>query len=53
MGAKVFTTNNISQGWDGKFKGIDQPMGGYVWMLSLIDENNISTTKKGTVLLIR
>ncbi len=32
-GEKVFTSNNINKGWDGKRKGILQPNGLYVWFI--------------------
>ncbi|MBS1600445.1 MAG: gliding motility-associated C-terminal domain-containing protein [Bacteroidetes bacterium] len=52
-GQKVFETNNISQGWNGTFAGLDQPVGGYVWFISLLDNSNTKQSASGTVILIR
>ncbi len=52
-GQKVFETINIGAGWDGTLKGITQPSGTYVWIISFTDTQNTKQTLNGTVVLIR
>ncbi len=40
-------------GWDGKFKGVEQITGGYVYMLDATCEKGELLSKKGSFLLIR
>lgn len=52
-GQKVFETNNRFQGWDGRFKGVVQPMDVYAYTLSVEFTDGRKTTKKGDLTLIR
>lgn len=52
-GQKVFETNNRNQGWDGKVKGVVQPMDVYVYTLSIEFFDGTKATKKGDITLIR
>jgi gliding motility-associated-like protein len=52
-GQKVFETNNRLQGWDGKVKGVVQPMDVYAYTLSLEFFDGQKLTKKGDITLIR
>jgi gliding motility-associated-like protein len=52
-GQKVFETNNRFQGWDGRVKGVVQPMDVYVYTLSVEYFDGTKTTKKGDITLIR
>ncbi|MCX6316079.1 MAG: PKD domain-containing protein [Bacteroidetes bacterium] len=52
-GQKVFETNNKLQGWDGKVKGVVQPMDVYAYTLSVEFSDGQKTTKKGDITLIR
>lgn len=52
-GQKVFETNNRFQGWDGKLKGVVQPMDVYAYTLSVEFFDGVKTTKKGDITLIR
>ena len=52
-GQKVFETNNRFQGWDGKVKGVVQPMDVYAYTLSIEFSDGAKTTKKGDITLIR
>jgi gliding motility-associated-like protein len=60
-GELVFSSDSfiemLNQGWDGKFNGVDQPAGVYVWTLegTLLDGSPISNLNKttGTILLRR
>ena len=53
FGEKVFETNDMTNGWNGTFGGVQQPMGTFVWMASLTDKDGMVKTAKGTVVLIR
>ncbi|MEN9548553.1 MAG: hypothetical protein RIR12_1144 [Bacteroidota bacterium] len=52
-GQKVFETNNQKQGWDGKLKGVVQPMDVYAYTLSVDFSDGKKYTKKGDLTLIR
>ncbi|MEO6832133.1 MAG: gliding motility-associated C-terminal domain-containing protein, partial [Chitinophagaceae bacterium] len=52
-GQEVFSTNDINQGWDGKWKGIDQPMGTYEYLIRLANVDGKAEVYKGDVTLIR
>jgi gliding motility-associated-like protein len=52
-GQVVFETSRFMQGWDGKFKGLQQPNGNYVWILKGKDSRGKSIEMKGSILLIR
>lgn len=52
-GQKVFETENRSQGWDGKVKGVVQPMDVYAYTLDVEFFDGKKTTKKGDITLIR
>ncbi|HTJ14320.1 MAG TPA: PKD domain-containing protein [Dinghuibacter sp.] len=57
-GTLVFERHNIplndpSTAWDGTFAGADQPVGAYVYELTLICDTGETFTRKGTVLLER
>ncbi len=53
FGQQLFSTKDISVGWDGRFKGLPQLGGAYVWQISFIDTDGSSKTLQGTVMLIR
>ena len=52
-GKSLFSTKNITEGWDGYFKGTIQPSGAYVWMLKATDYEGKVYELKGTSVLIR
>jgi len=52
-GQKVFETNDVNIGWDGKFKGVVQPMDAYAYTLSVEFFDGKKATKKGDITLIR
>lgn len=52
-GQVLFSTTTLHNGWDGRFKGIEQDNGAYVWMAEGITTDGQKITKKGTVMLIR
>ena len=52
-GQMLFETNSISRGWDGKFKGIAQPVDVYVYTADLTFSDGTSATRSGSVTLLR
>ena len=52
-GQEVFNSHDIRKGWSGKFKGIDQPIGGYVYLLKTRTLDGKENLKKGSISLIR
>ncbi len=52
-GQLVFSTTNAEVGWDGFFKGKQQPAGTYVWSVEGVDYLGKVIQLKGTVILIR
>ncbi len=48
-----FNINDKSAGWDGRFKGIEQPAGVYVFMIDADCDTGEPLSFKGTVTLIR
>jgi gliding motility-associated-like protein len=53
-GKLLFETTDKNQGWDGTYKGVIQPQGTYVWIISY-QQSDIPDKQllKGSVLLIR
>lgn len=49
----MFNSTTLYQGWDGKFSGVLQPSGVYVYMAEGVDKNGNKITKKGTITLIK
>ena len=52
-GQKVFETNDKNIGWDGKYKGVLQPMDVYAYTLDVEFFDGTKTIKKGDITLIR
>ena len=53
-GEKVFQTDNIDKGWDGRIKEYKQaPLGTYTWIAIFKDKNGVLHEEAGTVTLIR
>jgi gliding motility-associated-like protein len=53
-GEKVFTTTNIaSRGWDGKYGGKQQPIGTFVYQISVVFKNAERKSYTGNVTLLR
>ena len=52
-GQKVFETNDKNTGWDGKYKGVIQPMDVYAYTLDVEFFDGTKTIKKGDISLIR
>ncbi len=52
-GEMLFESNDATIGWDGKYKGEDQPVSVYVWVLEVEIYNNRVVKKSGDVTLLR
>jgi gliding motility-associated-like protein len=52
-GEEVFSSKQIEQSWDGRWKGQPQPGGVYIWMAQGKDLNGVVVKDKGTITLIR
>ena len=53
-GENIFTTNAVDgRGWDGKYNGIDQPLGVFVYIINAEFMNNVKKEFKGNVTLLR
>jgi gliding motility-associated-like protein len=53
FGQKVFESNSIKFGWDGKYNGVVQPMDVYAYVLDVEFTDGTRATKKGDITLIR
>lgn len=52
-GEKVFETTNQTTGWDGSYKGKQQPSGVYIYVLKMTLLNGTKSEMKGSINLIR
>lgn len=52
-GERVFTSEDFSKGWDGRYKDKLAPMDTYNWLLKVTDKDGNQETRKGDVILIR
>lgn len=52
-GQLIYSSRNISEGWDGSRNGQPQPAGTYIWMIKGADYLGKAHSEKGTVVLIR
>lgn len=52
-GEMVYSSPDTKIGWDGKYKGVDQNTGTFVWMAKATDYTGKTVFLKGTVSLIR
>ncbi len=53
FGNKVFESNNLSEGWDGTYKGTIQNTSVFVFMLEVTFFNGKTLTKSGDISIIR
>ncbi len=54
FGQLIFTTTDINgRGWDGKFNGVEQPAGGYVYQVDIYFGQRPAERYKGSVTLMR
>jgi gliding motility-associated-like protein len=52
-GQPIFFTRDIKQGWDGRYKGAEQPAGAYVWSIEYRDIKGNFFRDRGVITLIR
>ena len=52
-GEKIFTTNDPTKGWDGKYQGKDAQVGNYVYHVEYINGTGEFTEKTDLVSLVR
>ncbi len=52
-GEQMFDSFDLTEGWDGSFKGNSVPEGTYVYRISYSDSDNIKHQKHGTITLVR
>lgn len=52
-GELMFTTENITEGWDGNVKGKAMPEGTYAFIANITDTTGKRYTRSGSVLLLR
>jgi gliding motility-associated-like protein len=52
-GELIFSTTNIDDGWDGTFRGNDQPEGTYAFVANIRDLAGQSYSRSGSVVLLR
>jgi gliding motility-associated-like protein len=52
-GAKVFETNDVNEGWDGKYKGVDQESGIYNYIVRVLSYDDKIRETKGAFELIK
>jgi len=52
-GQLIFETNDQLQGWDGKFKEVEQPVGVFVWVVEVEMINGKKIKETGDVTLLR
>ncbi|RZK18090.1 MAG: gliding motility-associated C-terminal domain-containing protein, partial [Pedobacter sp.] len=52
-GQLLFQSDNVANGWDGTFRGVNQPIGVYVYMVEAQLTDGTTVIRKGTVTLLR
>ena len=52
-GTEVFLTSDLNTGWDGTYRGQDQPSGVYAYRLTFSRSSGEVVERKGTVFLLR
>ena len=51
-GQLIYSTQKVGEGWNGKWKSIEQPQGAYVWICRIKDYTGKMIERKGSFLLI-
>jgi gliding motility-associated-like protein len=52
-GNLVFESADVQKGWDGKFRGQDQPSETYIWVVEGADSSGVQIKKSGMLNLVR
>lgn len=53
FGQIVFETSQLQKGWNGRYKGIDQPQGAYIWIFTYTSLSGRTKLFRGTTVLIQ
>ncbi len=53
IGNMVFSTSDTGKGWDGSFRGSQQPADSYIWVIEGVDGRGNKVKKTGMITLIR
>ena len=53
IGNMVFSTTDTGKGWDGTFRGSQQPADSYIWVIEGVDGRGNKIKKTGVITLIR
>jgi hypothetical protein len=52
-GDKLYYSTTYGEGWNGRYRGIAQNVGVYVWILEFFDADNKLVVEKGTITIIK
>lgn len=52
-GQLIFESTDINKGWDGRFKGVPQPLGTYVYLIDAVSSTGKKFYKQGNITLLR
>jgi gliding motility-associated-like protein len=52
-GELMFTTTDFENGWDGTYRGVDQPDGTYAFVATITDYAGRSSNRSGSIVLLR
>ena len=52
-GTLVYESDNESDGWDGRYRGLPQAVGTYIYIVRATDEFGVPFTREGNVILLR
>jgi len=52
-GQLIYQTSNENEGWDGRYRGVMQPIDTYVWIAEGVDIDNNNLKRTGTFMLLR
>ncbi len=52
-GEKIFETSDVNVGWDGKYNGVEQPVGVYVYMIEAVADDGKPFIRQGNITLLR
>ena len=53
FGQRIFSTSDTGKSWDGRFKGLLQQSGTYIYKISFVQENGTAFQTQGAIVLIR
>lgn len=52
-GEKIFETTDVTQGWDGTYRNVPQPIGTYIWYADYAFDSGTSKSESGNITLLR